>query len=203
MSMTFYYKPMSSATRVHWVLEELGVPYEKVKMNLDGDQKKPEYLKLNPNGKIPLLVIDGHPIFESLAQILYLAEAHGEAKGLFPKLGIERAEAFKWMTWVSVSVHDAIVRVILNGDRVPEEERNPKARERAVNELGGYVAILDQHLAGKSFVMGEAFSLVDCTTAGIVPMLTRFGVDTSTYKNVQAWTGRCMSRPALARAMQG
>src|SRR5262245_42256389 len=121
MSMTFYFKPMSSATRVHWALEELGVPYERVKLALDGDQRKPEFLALNPNGKVPLLVVDGVPIFESLAQLLYLGETYGVDKDLFPKPGVARAEAFKWMCWASVSVHDAIVRVIKNGERVPED----------------------------------------------------------------------------------
>ena len=126
MAMTFYYTPMSSASRVHWALEELGAAYEKVRVNLaEGEQKRPEYLKLNPNGKIPLLVVDGHPIFESLAQLLHLGETFGVEKGLFPEPGVERAEAFKWMCWVSVSVHDdrglvaagKLSRVIVETDR--------------------------------------------------------------------------------------
>src|SRR5437868_5895333 len=71
-SLIFFYTPMSSATRVHWALEELEVPYEKKKLDLTkGEQRTPEYLKLNPNGKIPLIVADGRPIFESLAQLLF------------------------------------------------------------------------------------------------------------------------------------
>jgi glutathione S-transferase len=204
MSLTFYYSPMSSATRVHWALEELGVPYEKVRVDLAaGDQKKPAYLKLNPNGKVPLLVVDGHPIFESLAQLLYLGETYGEAKGLFPKAGIERAEAFKWMCWVSVSLHDAIVRIIKNGERAPEDERNPKARAAAIKEAGELLGILDQHLAGKEHVLGGAFSLVDVACAAMIPFLGKLGVSTSGLANLSAWVGRCMARPALARAMQG
>jgi glutathione S-transferase len=78
MGIVFYYTPMSSATRVHWALEELGVPYDKVKIDLaKGEQKKPEFLKLNPNGKVPLLVVDGQPVFESLAMLLYLGDTYG------------------------------------------------------------------------------------------------------------------------------
>src|SRR5215470_5576285 len=130
MSMTFYYTPMSSATRVHWALEELGVPYEKVKMDLGaGEQKKPEYLALNPNGKVPLLVADGTTIFESLAILLYLGETYGVEKGLFPAPGLARAEAFKWMAWAQVTLGDAIMRIIRNGDRFPAEQRNAAAAE--------------------------------------------------------------------------
>lgn len=202
MAITFYYKPMSSATRVHWALEELGVPYEGIKMALDGDQRKPEFLALNPNGKIPLLVVDGVPIFESLAQLLYLGEAFGVDKGLFPKPGLERAEAFKWMCWSSVSLYEALVRIIKNGERVPEEERNPKARAAAIKEVGEYLAILDRHLADRPYVLGESFSLVDCTVASLVPFAARLGVDIAPFMNLQAWNARAMQRPALARVMQ-
>jgi glutathione S-transferase len=94
MSLTFYYSPMSSATRIHWALEELGIPYDKVKVDLAaGDQKKPAYLALNPNGKVPLVVDDGTPIFESLAILIYLGERYGVEKGLFPPGWAERGEA--------------------------------------------------------------------------------------------------------------
>src|SRR2546430_300796 len=100
MSLKFYYSPMSSATRIHWALEELGVPYEKVKLDLTaGDQKKPEYLALNPNGKVPLVVDDGTVIFESLAILLHLGERYGVEKDLFPSAWAPRAEVFKWMAW--------------------------------------------------------------------------------------------------------
>ncbi|MFO0617648.1 MAG: glutathione S-transferase family protein [Polyangiaceae bacterium] len=204
MSITFYYAPMSSATRVHWALEELGIPYEKVKVNLaEKEQKRPEYLALNPNGKVPTLVVDGKPMFESLAMLLFLGEEYGVDKGLFPKAGAARADAFTWMAWASVSVHDIIVRLIKNGERVPEEQRNAKAREAAIAEAHDHLAVLDAHLAGKEYILGDTFTLADCASASFVPFLGRLGVDSGKYANIQAWVGRCMTRPALGRAMQG
>ena len=206
MTMRFYYAPMSSATRVHWALEELGIPYEKVKIDLSaGEQKKPEYLALNPNGKVPMLVVDGTPVFESLAILLWLGETHGVDKGLFPKAGTaERAEALKWMCWTSVSVHDALSRFLRNqSERFPAEERNPKAAESARKELEGQLAILDQHLAGKEYVVGSRFSLVDGSMAAFMPFLARLGIDLGPFPRIQAWVARCTARPALARAMMG
>src|SRR5215813_12354098 len=96
MSLVFYYAPMSSAVTIHWALEELGVPYEKVRLDLQArDQDKPAYKALNPNGKVPLLVHDGTPIFESAAILMHLGEAFGVDKGLFPAAGAKRAEAMK------------------------------------------------------------------------------------------------------------
>ena len=205
MSLTFYYSPMSSATRIHWALEEVGVPYEKVKVDLAaGDQKKPEYLALNPNGKIPLLVVDGTPIFESLAILLYLGERYGVEKDLFPQLGLARAEAFKWMAWGGCTLLDAGGRMLRNtSDRFPADQRNEKAAEAAKKELGELLAILDKALDGKEYLVENKFSLADLAIAAYMPFLGRIGADINPYKNIQAWTMRCTTRPAMGRAMMG
>src|SRR4051812_43240302 len=204
MSMTLYYTPMTSATRVYWAIEELAVPCEKVKVDLQaGEQRKPEYLKLNPNGKVPLLVIDGRPIFESLAQLIWLGETYGVDKGLYPAPGLDRAEALKWMVWGAVTFGDALTRVMRNThERYPAEERNAKAAESGKKEVAALIGIVDAQLAGRDYVMGANFTLVDVMLAGAVTFASRLGVDTTPFKNVAAWTGRCMSRPALAKAMQ-
>jgi glutathione S-transferase len=205
MSITFYYAPMSSATRVHWALEEVGVPYDKVKVSLaDGDHKKPDYLALNPNGKIPLLVVDGVPIFESLAMLLYLADQYGVEKGLFPTRPVERAEAFKWMAWGSVSLVESLSKLLHNtSERFPAEERNEKAAEAARKELARLLGILDNALEGKEFLVPSGFSLADVSVVAFMPLLGRLGIGLGPFKNVNAWFGRCMARPALARAMMG
>jgi glutathione S-transferase len=205
MGIVFYYTPMSSATRIHWALEELGIPYEKKKLDLSaGDQKKADYLALNPNGKVPLLVDEGVPIFESLAILLHLGERFGVEKGLFPAPGMARAEAFKWIAWAQVSLGDVISRLFRNTmDRFPAEERNAKAAETAKREAAEHLLILEKALAGKDFLAGKQFSLTDLAVAGACMVLGRVGVDFGPYPSVQAWVARCTSRPALARAMQG
>ena len=205
MSLTFYYTPMSSATRIHWALEELGIPYEKVKLDLAaGDQKKPEYLAKNPNGKVPLLVVDGTAVFESLAILIYLGERYGVEKDLFPPLNLERAEVLKWMVWGGASLLDAGGRLLRNvSDRFPAEQRNEKAAEAAKKELGELLGILDRELEGKEYLVGGKFSFADLAMAGYMPFLARIGADLGPHKNVQAWIARCTARPALAKAMMG
>jgi glutathione S-transferase len=194
---------MTSAIRPHWALEELEVPHEKKKLSLAaGDQKKPEYLALNPNGKVPLLVVDGTPIFESMAILVYLGETYGVEKGLYPPPGLERAEALKWMAWSSATMTDVLSRILRNrADRIPAEEKNEKAAEAAIRELHELLAILDKALEGKEYLVGGRFTLADLAVVSFLPLAARFGVDTGPYKNVTAWSGRCMSRPALGRAM--
>ena len=205
MSLIFYYAPMSSATRIHWALEELEMPYEKKKIDLaKGEQKAPEYLAMNPNGKVPLVVEDGVAIYESLAILIYLGERYGVDKGLFPKPGMERAESLTWLCWAQGTLADAGGRMMRNtSERFPEDERNAKAGENAKQELHKALGIVESALEGKEYLVGGKFSYADLAVAGFVPFLARLGADLSSFKNIQAWSARCTARPALARAMQG
>jgi glutathione S-transferase len=205
MGIVFYYTPMSSATRVQWALEELGLPYDRVRVDLaSGEQRKPEFLKLNPNGKVPVMVVDGQPVFESLAMLLYLAETYGVDKRLFPAPGAERLEAFKWMAWGSVSFTEVMMRLLRNtSDRFPAEQRNAAAAEAARTELGKLLHILDDHLASRQFLLGDSFTLADCAVAANAGFVARLGVDLAPHQHLGGWIGRCSSRPAFGRAMQG
>src|SRR5919106_6511202 len=105
MSLTFYYAPMSTATLTEAVLAELGIPCERVKLDLKaGDTHKLEYLKLNPNGVVPLIVHDGTPIWESAAITMYLGEVFGVEAKLYPELSPKRGEAMKWIAWGNVTL---------------------------------------------------------------------------------------------------
>jgi glutathione S-transferase len=203
MGLVFYYTPMSSASRVYWALEELGVPFEKVKVDLAaGEQRKPEFLALNANGKVPLLVVDGTPVFESLAILIHLAETFGVAKGLYPEPGLARAEALKWMAWGTASLGECASRVLRNTSELfPAEQRNAKAAEAARKDLGDLYSILDDALAGKTYLVGEAFSFADLALASYSRLAQFLGFDLSPFANVRAWTERCTARPSFARAM--
>jgi len=201
MSLVFYYAPFSSATTTHWCLEELGIPYEKVKLDLQkGDTKKPEFLALNPNGKVPTIVHDGTPIFESVAIIAYLGETFGVEKNLYPAPGPRRGEALKWLVWFNVSLGEALSRFQHNAsERIPEERRNAKAAEVATADVEKHLTILDGALKGKKFLLGEAFTLVDAHAAGFVAYLGMSGFDTKKWPAIDPWAQTCAARPARAR----
>lgn len=202
MGLQFYYFPQSTATIVHWAIEELGVPVEKIKLDYAaGEHKKPEYLKLNPNGKVPLLVHDGRPIFESLAIMIHLGETFGVDKKLFPAAGLDRATAIQWMVWMQVSVGDAVSRYQRNvSERIPAELRNAKAGEAARLELQNQMKILDDALQGKQWLVGDHFTLADLHLASWVEYFKHFNLDLSPYRNVEAWLARAVDRPSHARA---
>jgi glutathione S-transferase len=203
MSLTYYYCPKSSAERTTWALEELSVPCERVLVDFRKKETQSEdFLKLNPNGKIPLLVVDGHPIFESLAILIYLGETYGVQPGLYPAPGLERAESLKWMVWATASLLEAIQRYVANSaEHVPAEQRNARAAEVAREDLERMLAILDRALADRPYLVGGRFTLADLAVCGFVPYLQFVGYDISHHPHIQPWVERCFSRPAARRGL--
>lgn len=210
MTIHLYYSPMSSAARVYWALEELGVPFEKHKLDLlAGDQKKPEFLAINPNGKVPALVDGDAKIFESLAILVWLGERYGVEKGLWPRLGTsDHAEALSWTMWGTVEVVTAVVGYASHGTdtrmALPKEHRSAHAAKSAKERFEQLMGVLNGRLQGRDYIMGKSFSLVDLANAASLGFATRMiGLSVAEQKNVAAWVARCEQRPALAKAMAG
>lgn len=204
MSLTFYFAPMSTASTVHWSLEELGVPYEGVRVDLlDEADKKKKLGPVNPNLKVPVLVHDGTAIFESAAIQIYLGETFGVDKGLFPAPGPERGEALKWLVWANVTLGEANGRLMRHAsERSPAELRSAPAAEHARSDLGAALRVFEGALGDKPYVLGASFSLVDCHLASFFQWLGFCGVDLKPYPKTSAWIARCNDRPANLRLMQ-
>jgi len=201
MSIVYYYAPMSTAVRTTWAVEELGVPCERRQVDIRGKETKTEaFLKLNPNGVVPLLVVDGTPIFESTAILLYLGETYGVDKGLYPPPGLKRAESLKWIIWANVGFFDPMSRWTRNaGGLGPPDQQNAKAAEAAKKDLDAAVKILDDALAGKSYLVDDKFSLADLAASSYFGWLGFLGYDWSSFKNVDAWSRACLGRPAAVK----
>ena len=105
---TLYWSPGTASMCVHWMLIELGEPHELVKVDIDGgEHRKPEYLKLNPSGVVPTLVVDGVPLGEAAALCMILAERHPQA-GFAPAVGHEQRAAYQsWMFFLSNTLQTA------------------------------------------------------------------------------------------------
>lgn len=202
MSLTFYHSPMSTATITELVLEELAVPCERVRLDLKKKETHAaEFLRLNPNGKVPVLVHDGTAIWESAAITLYLGEIFGVAKGLYPEPGPDRGEAMKWVVWSNVTLGDAFGRLVRNtSDWVPAEQHNAKAAEAAQSDVRDCLRILDQALAGRQYLLG-GYSLADTHVNSLIDWLRYMKVDFSDHERLNAWSQRCAARPAYGRVM--
>jgi glutathione S-transferase len=193
---------MSTAGITKLVLEELGVPCETVTLDISkGDTKKPDFLKLNPNAKVPVLVHDGSVIWESAAITMYLGETFGVEKKLYPAPGPKRGEAMKWIVWTNVTLGEAVSRLTRNTtDWFPADERNAKAGETAKNDIATCLRILDEALSGKQYLLGD-YSLADAHLHSIVGWMKMLNIDFAPFAQIGAWSERCSARPAYAKVV--
>lgn len=205
MSITFYYAPQSNATRVQTSLLELGVPHETIKVDLRaGEQKKPEFLALNPNGKVPTIVLDGTPMFESVAIQIALGERYGVEKGLWPALGSpEHLTALTWLVWGQATLATTMFRYLLNtSDYFPKELRHAGQAEAGLKDLHGQLAILDARLGAHAFITGDRFTLVDLDLVSVLGWgIHAAKLDIAAYPKLAAWLGATSRRPSMVAAM--
>jgi GST-like protein len=206
MSMTLYAANLSSATPVVHAVKELKAPCEIVFLDLGkNDQKKPEFLALNPNGKVPTLVVDGTPMFEAVAIMQWLGDRFGVERGLWPAASSpDRMTALAWSTWAYVTYGSALMRLNVAGnERVPRELHSPAQVTATLRELGELLTILDQRLAARPYLLGEAFSLVDLIVASTVIYGTYLGASADGHRHVKVWLERFQGRPAYQETWAG
>ncbi len=196
----FYGSPMSSAMRTHWMLEEVGVPYEYKRISIRaGDNKTPEFLKVSPGGKIPVLQDGAMTLTESVAINFYLAEKYG--KDLMPTDVVERAHVYEWSFWAVTNVQPLIITILQHTMVKPEAERDPKAVEAARAQLPPYLQLLDRALQRKEYLVAKRFTVADLNAASVIGLGAFVGIDFSPYPNLQAWLSRVQSRPSFAKSM--
>ena len=210
MSLTFYFAPMSTASISNAVITELGLECERIELSIrKGETRTPEFLAINPNGRVPVIVHDGTVIWESVAITLYLGETFGVEAGLYPPPGPRRGEAMKWITWSTVTLGGAAGRLAESTpdadgsvepgskDWVEPDERVRAVESKARADINVCLSILNDAMAGKPYLLGD-FSLVDAHLFGFIWWLNLMSVDLGPFANVTAWLERCGKRPALS-----
>jgi GST-like protein len=199
MSITFYLAPMSSATPVAWAFSELDVPHERVVYDLpSGEHRNDAFLALNPNGMVPTIVVDGTPMFEALAIVMWLGERYGVERGLWPAEDAPaRLEAMAWSTWAYVTYGPTFRRLTLaESPRVSPDLHNAGQARTAREELTHLLDILDARLAKAPYIVGADFSLADLIVSSAVGYGAICGVTVEDHPHVKDWLERCLARPA-------
>ncbi len=200
MEITFYCTPMSSAVPVASALTELKVPHRRVTLDLAaGEQRRPEFLELNPNGKVPTLVVDGTPMFEAIAILQWLGDHYGVEQGLWPAADDPaRLRALSWTTWAYVSFGSAVGRLHLaTNPAVPESLRSPSMAEHTQAELQRMLGLLEDQLGRSTYLSGSEFGLVDLISSQVVMWSEMVGVSTKDHPNLTVWLDRCRNRPSI------
>lgn len=197
--ITIYGIPASRASRSLWMLEELGLDYENVPTHFLGETQKPEFLAVNPNGRIPALDDDGLVLFESLAINLHLARKYGADKGLWPKDPDDQSRAIQWSIWAMTEVEPPVMKALMNRGFLPEAQRDAAVGDQGERELQKPVKVLEGALGDREHLLGGDFTVADLNVASVLSWAPTMGkCDLSAYPKVSAWLARC-NRPALQR----
>jgi glutathione S-transferase len=195
--ITLYGDLKSRAHRVAWMLKELQVPFEHVPTHfLDGSTRSPEFLRINPNGRVPALCDGELNLFESLAINLYLARKHG---GPLAPAGLqEDALATQWTLWVATEVEKPLLLAAANTFLFAEGERNADEARGALHKLDRPFRVLDAHLRERTHLIGERFTVADLNVAAVMTLAPLADIDVSPWPALHEWLMRCLERPAAA-----
>lgn len=205
MKIVFYRAPFSSAVPVASVLNELQVPHERVTFDLKaGDTRKPAFLAINPNGKVPTLVIDGHPLFEAVAIMQWLGERFGVAKQLWPAQDEPaRLDALAWSAWTYVTLGGAVQRVNLaSNEQTPKELHHAPLAAHASGQVQECFGMLEARLSKQPFMLGKSFSVLDIIVGSMVYWATFCGLSVSAHPALSAWLETVKARPSIREEWQ-
>lgn len=191
-----YGSPRSSAGRCFWMLEELGLPYETIHLDMKNKEHKSEwYLKINPNGKVPALVDGDFVIWESMAINNYLAKKYNSP--LAGKNVEEEGQILQWSFWALVDLQEPAVSWLIQEYFVPADKRNMQVIEDAKTKVTGFLKVLEKSIEGKVFLVNNRFTVADLNVASVVNVLVELKYDFSEFKIIQQWMKDCTDRPAF------
>jgi len=151
--------------RALWGLKELGLEFEFIPVNLQaGEHRRPDFLALNPAGKVPVLVDGDLVIPESAAIVLYLAEKYPE-KGLMPARLEQRAQVYRWVMFAMTELEQPLWRMAKHSFLYPEHKRLPQDIDLAREDFLAMASVLERHMEGRQFIVGDRVTVADCVTA--------------------------------------
>lgn len=161
MYKLFYY-PRNASWAPHMLLAEMELDYELILVDRKTEaQKNPEYLKLNPTGRIPTLVFDGQPIYESAAICLFLCEQHPDKKLIPEQSTIERAKFYQWLFYLNASLQPELMVYFYPQKHTTATSGHKDIKQAQEQRVIGMLALIDQELEGKEFLLGGNTSACD------------------------------------------
>jgi glutathione S-transferase len=163
--MKLYEFGPTRSIRARWTLQELGVDFEAIAVNLRaGEARSPDFLKINPAGKLPVLVDGDVVLTESVAIALYLGEKYPDKK-LVPTDRLQRAELNRWLLFTVTELEQPLWRIARHTSLYPKEERLPQDIALARRDFGSMAQVAEQHMQNRQFVVGDSVTVGDFVLA--------------------------------------
>jgi glutathione S-transferase len=198
-SLQIYGIARTRAFRALWVAKEVGLDYEHLPIEIgDTGAKTPEFLAINPNGRLPVIVDGDFVLFESLAITLYLAKKHSLGR-LYPATLEGDAKTWQWTMWALTEVDRGVNIWSLHAVRLPPAEREAAKRDEALKVIAKPFQILDAAVSKQNYLLGADFTVADLNVAAVISRAIE--MDLSAVPHLKAWLTRCLERPAAREAL--
>jgi glutathione S-transferase len=199
MTLRIYGIARTRAFRALWIALELGLDYKHFPIEIGAaGARAPEFLKINPNGRLPFIDDDGFVLFESLAITLYLAKKHSAGK-LYPATLEDEARTWQWTSWALNEVDRGVNIWSLHAVRLPAANRDAAKRDEALKVIAAPFKVLDAAVAKQPYLLGNDFTVADLNVAAVISRA--IDMDLSAVPSLKAWLTRCLDRPAARKAL--
>ena len=200
--MKIYHAPNTRSVRIVWLFEELGLTYDIEALKLgDPRMRDPEFLKVHPMGRVPVLEDGDTRIFESGAIVQYVLAKYGDGRLVPSQDSPEFGPYLQWFHYAEGMIMPPVNTIVVETILLPEERRNAGNAARATKLLTRMLSAVDHHLEGREFIAGD-FSGADIMTGHACTVSARLGADISDKPNVEAYIQRLNERPALKKAFE-
>ncbi len=201
MAIKLYYAPGACSLASHIALEEVGIPYATQKMNLaEGDQRKPEYLRLNPRGRVPTLVVDDHVLTENVGILSYFGGGYPQA-GLFPKKTWDQAKLMSTLAWLSNTVHPSYGHVVRPARYVDGDTAQEAVKAKGRENFHGCLQEIDKLLEGHKWAIANQYTVADPYLLVFYRWGNRAKMPVRDLKHYSALVERVLARPAVKKVM--
>lgn len=187
------------AFRALWMAMELGLDHDHLPIEIgEAGARAPEFLALNPNGRLPFIVDDAFVLFESLAITLYLAKKHSYGR-LYPDTLEDEARAWQWSFWAISEVDRGVNIWSLHAMRLPPGERDAQKRDEALAVVAAPFRVLDAAVATQPYLLGQDFTVADLNVAAVISRAV--DMDLAAVPHLKVWLDCCLDRPAARAAL--
>jgi glutathione S-transferase len=200
--LTLYYSPGACSLAPHIALEETGATYALQLVSIPrGAQQAPEYLNVNPRGKIPALRTDECVLTENVAILTYIARTFPQSR-LLPEDPIDMARCISHMAWLSNTLHPVFSHIVRPGRFATDEAAHANLKATGRDNAWRLLQELDVLLAGKEWVLGSCYSVADPYTLVIYGWGKGHGMPVEQLANYTAFKNRMLQRPAVRRVLE-
>ena len=198
--MKIHHAPNTRSVRIVWLFEELGIPYELEMYKLgDPGMRTPEYLKVHPMGRVPVLEDNGEKLFESGAIVQYVLAKYGDGKLVPTTSDPAFATYLQWLHYAEGMIMPQVNIIVVETILLPEDRRHKVNEDRAKKLLTRMLNAVESGLEGNEYLAGD-FSGADIMTGHACVVSGRLGTDLSDKPNVASYIKKLESRPGLIKA---